>query len=96
MTSRCIRYHSSMHRYRRDLIEVRYIQKQRFKSVLSLVENNINKALEYNVVYLQGSVSAMLTFGDPGRIRLSILERKGDSESRPRNIFEVRSFNLFC
>ena len=61
MTSRCIRYHSSMHRYRRDLIEVRYIQKQRFKSVLSVVENNINKALEYNVVYLQGSVSARLT-----------------------------------
>ena len=48
-------------RHRRDLIEVRYIQKQRFKSVLSLVENNINKALECNVVYLQGSVSARLT-----------------------------------
>ena len=49
-----------------DLIEVRsiyiLIKRQKFKSVLSLVEDNINKALEYNVVYLQGPVPARLTF----------------------------------
>ena len=43
-------------------------------------------------MYLQEPVSERLTFGDPARIRLFILEMKGESESRPRNIFEVRSF----